>query len=321
MALLNTLGVASVEDSRFVQQLTHHAGIGSGVIPALVAVVGTVGVGRVRGQILSTLHEMDPEDALHLQRMISWAEDAWVIVGVVLLILSPILMLILIGVVIAILGLIKKQLADREEGKRVACGTCQTLIYPSATKCFHCQTPLPAPRAIGIFGQTKANEDPDPVNHPLRLLEKKRCPSCATHLRGSSPHQICKVCGTNLTTAFEHYPGFVTTRLPTVLAISALMSFIPLVGLVFGTVYYRLLVVNPFNVYLAIGDRFLLKWSIRLLFVILFFFQLVPFVGIVVVPLMALVSFGAYRSAFLQRLHGSSSANVQQNPPQQLMPA
>ncbi|MBV8780648.1 MAG: DUF4126 domain-containing protein, partial [Phycisphaerae bacterium] len=302
MALLCTFGIASSEDSKFVQQTMHQAGISAAAIPGLIAVIGTISVGRVRGAILSALHEMDPDDVLRLQHLISWAEDAWVIFGVILLILSPILMLILIGIVIGLLALVRNRLAAREEGKRVACVGCGEMIYPCAMACPRCRTAVAQPRAIGFLGQSKEEAEPDVADHPLRLLEKKRCPVCATHLKHRTPHQSCPICHTDITAKFDGYTPYITGRLPVVLTICAGLSLIPLLGLVFGSVYFRLLIVNPFIVYLPFGERFLLKWSIRILFVILTFLQIVPVVGIVVVPLMAIVSFLAYRSAFESRL-------------------
>ena len=56
--------------------------------------------------------------------------------------------------------------------------------------------------------------------------------------------------------------------------------------------------VLPFSQYLPFGKRFLLRWGIRLLFFFLAIFQIVPILGGLVVPLMALISFSAYRNSY-----------------------
>jgi hypothetical protein len=132
------------------------------------------------------------------------------------------------------------------------------------------------------------------------LIEKKRCHMCATRLKERTPHQTCGTCGTAVfgEQGAGPYVDYVSGRLPVALGISAALSLVPLIGLLVGTVYYQFQLVYPFTGYLPFGRRFLLKWGIRLLFVVLFFFQLFPGIGAIVVPAMALVSFLAYRSAF-----------------------
>ena len=91
---------------------------------------------------------------------------------------------------------------------------------------------------------------------------------------------------------------YMNRRLPIVLGISFLFSLVPILGLIVGTIYYRMELILPFSQYLPLGRRFLLRWGIRLLFFILIFFQLIPLVGGLVVPVMALISFTAYRSVY-----------------------
>jgi hypothetical protein len=57
--------------------------------------------------------------------------------------------------------------------------------------------------------------------------------------------------------------------------------------------------VLPFSQYLPLGRSFLLRWGIRLLFLALIFLQIVPLVGGFVAPLMAYISYSAYRRSYL----------------------
>jgi hypothetical protein len=314
MALLTALGVANAADINFAAKTIHQAGF-SLHLAAIISAVGTIGVARVRGAALAALHEVDPDDALRLQHLISWGEDGWVLVGMTLFFLSPVIMLILIGILIAMLFLVRRYLESIEEHTRIPCTHCATMIYPSACACFRCRTPVAQPHAIGLLGQTKDFADPDPAQHALRLREKKRCPVCATHLRERTPHQSCGTCGTPVfagTQEAQQYLSYVSGRLPVVLGIATALSLLPLLGLLIGTVYYQFQLVYPFTGYLPFGRRFFLKWGIRLLFVILFFFQLVPGIGAVVVPLMAFISFMVYRAAF---------EKLAATPPETAMPA
>jgi hypothetical protein len=115
------------------------------------------------------------------------------------------------------------------------------------------------------------------------------------------PRQQCPACGCSAPAdaAFaQAYLEHLDQRLGLALTVSFLLSLIPIVGLIVGAVYYRMVLVMPFAQYLPFGRRFLLRWGIRLLFLILVLFQWVPLLGGFVVPLMALISFTAYRSTY-----------------------
>jgi hypothetical protein len=225
-----------------------------------------------------------------------------------LLFLFPVLMLFLIGIVIGLLLGVRKYLESIEEHSRIPCKSCGTEIYPSANACFRCKTPVASPHAIGLLGQSKPYPDPDPANHAFRLIEKKRCPLCAGHLKSRTPHQTCGTCGLTLFglsgpgphvgPQANQYADYISDRLPYTLGVSTALSLVPLIGLIVGSIYYQFQLVYPFTGYLPFGKRFVLKWGIRILFVILFFFQLIPFIGAVVVPAMALISFMVYRATF-----------------------
>jgi hypothetical protein len=320
MALLTALGVASATDTKFVNDTMHQSGF-SLHIAAIIAAIGTVGVARVRGAALAALHEIDPDDAMRLQHLISWAEDVWVLVGMLLFFLSPVLMLCLIACVIGLLMMVRRHLESIEEHTRTPCVQCGTSIYPSACACFRCKTPVASPRALGVLGQSKSDPDPDPANHVFHLIQKKRCPVCATHLKQRTPHQTCGTCGTMLfagtstSPSAEQYTSFVSSRLPITLGVSTALSLVPLVGLLVGTIYYQFALVYPFTGYLPFGRRFILKWGIRILFVVLFFFQLLPGIGAVVVPTMALICFLAYRSAFTAAAATTPESAMEPMPP------
>ena len=75
-----------------------------------------------------------------------------------------------------------------------------------------------------------------------------------------------------------------------------------LYGLIPGVLCYRLTVVAPFRRYVPLGQRFCMKWFIWAFFFVLIALQWIPVAGAVVIPLMALTSYTAYRVGFASGL-------------------
>ena len=71
-----------------------------------------------------------------------------------------------------------------------------------------------------------------------------------------------------------------------------------MLGVIPAVILYRLQIVAPFRRYLTPGRKFLLKWGIRLASLVLVAFQWVPLLGGLLLPLLALVNYWAYRQAF-----------------------
>jgi len=298
LAALTSLGVISATDAQFIGATAQQASFVNGLIPLFTAAV-TFKLSLVRRDVLGPLH--DHLEGTHLDHLVSWAEDLWVAFGAVLLVLFPLLMVLLIGASIGLMFLAQKRLQGIEEHARRPCAGCGKPIYPCATFCPSCRHRVEQPCDIGFLGQSKPLTAADPESHSLRLFEKRRCPACATHLKPRMPHQQCPACGRSAPAdpAFtEAYLNYLDRRLPLTLAVSFLLSLIPIVGLIVGAIYYRMVLVMPFAQYLPFGRRFLLRWGIRLLFLVLVLFQWVPLLGGFVVPLMALISFTAYRSTY-----------------------
>ena len=298
LAALTSLGVVSATDASFVKQTVHQAGFFDYLMP-LVAALGTFKLSQIRRDVLQPLHEH--VEGTHLDRLISWAEESWVAFGALVMVVLPVLMLLIVGIATGVLMLVRRRMRLAEEHAKVPCGQCGALVYACAMACPSCRKPVDAPRAVGFLGQSKPYAADDLADHPYRLVEKRRCPLCAAHLKSRIPQQACAACGQTVpadAVFAEAYLDHVGRRLPVVLGISFLFSLVPIVGLIAGAVYYRMALVLPFSQYLPFGKRFLLRWGIRLLFLCLAIFQIVPLLGGLVVPLMALVSFTAYRNSY-----------------------
>lgn len=298
VAALTSIGVISATDASFVRQTIHQAGFLDYCMP-LIAAFGTFKISRMRREVLRPIH--DHVEGTHLDRLISWAEESWVVFGTLVMVILPVLMLLLVCITTAVLLLVRHRARAAEEHAKIACVQCGTMVYSCAMACPSCRRPLDQPRAVGFLGQSLEYATTELADHPLRLYEKRRCPLCAAHLKSRQPHQSCAVCQTASpadSRFAEAYLDHVARRLPVVLGVSFAFSLVPFVGLIVGAVYYRMALVLPFSQYLPFGRRFLLGFGIRLLFLLLAILQLFPLLGGLIVPVMALISFSVYRNSY-----------------------
>jgi hypothetical protein len=304
LAVLTFLGVLSATDQGFVKEHLQRAGLFDTVIAVVIGVL-TFQFAALRSLFYGMLANGDEDDDLGVRWLLSWFEDIWATVGMFILIIYPVVMVLLLGLAISALKLLHAHVAAREEKTKTPCARCGVPNYPCAMACVSCHAATAAPCAVGVFGQSRPGHPADPAPHPFRLAEKKRCPVCATRLREREVLQTCPGCGhrTFADRAFaDGYAARVSARLPVVLAVSALLSLIPVLGLIPGILYYRFTLVGPFRRYLPLSRQFLLKWGLRLFFFVLIAVQWVPAVGGITVPAMALTSFLVYRGAFIRRL-------------------
>jgi hypothetical protein len=297
LAALTSFGVIKSGDAHFIQHAAQ-AGFIDGIIPLLVA-IGTWRVSKVRNQVM--MEVFAHVEGTHLDHLLGWLEEAWVTFGAFFLVLFPIFMLVLIGIATGVLYVIRRRLRTLEEQSKLACTRCGKPVYPSAMACPACRQPLATPAEVGFLGQSKPYPCADVGSHPYRLIEKRRCAVCASHLTVRKPFAACAACGeASLADAkfVDAYLAYVDDRLPVVLGVCFLLSLVPIFGLIVGAVYYRMELVLPFSQYLPFGRRFVLRWLIRLVFLVLIFVQVVPLLGGLVVPLLAFMNYTAYRSSF-----------------------
>ena len=303
LAVLTSLGVMATTDAGFVQNLaTHQASLIDGFIPLLVA-VATFHVAGLRQRVAQLTYEH--LDGTHVDHLLSWAEDAWAGGGALLVVLFPVVACALVLVGVGALVSFRRRLDVREEQTKVACTNCGRLNFASAIRCAQCAASMNSPRAVGFWGQSRVEVPAELETHAYRLFEKRRCPVCANRLPARQPLMACRSCGdtSHRSPAFtDAFLGFVAARLPIVLGVSFSLGLIPVVGLIFGLIYSRSMLVLPFSQYLPLRRQWLLRWGIRLLFLVLVFVQMVPLLGAFVVPVMALISFVAYRDAYARLL-------------------
>jgi hypothetical protein len=77
-----------------------------------------------------------------------------------------------------------------------------------------------------------------------------------------------------------------------------LLGLVPVLGVIPGVILYRLAIVAPFRRPIPPGRNFRLRWSIRLVSLVLVAFQWVALLGGPLLPMRALVNYRAYRSVY-----------------------
>jgi hypothetical protein len=308
MAILTSLGYMRSADASFIASTVHQAGFAQTIMPLISGVI-TYRLSVLRKEVAIAV--FDHIEGTHLDHLLSWLEDAWVTFGMVLLVLVPILMLIMLGAASGVLFLMRRRLARIEEQSKIACAKCGKPIYPCAIACAACKQTNATPCDVGFLGQSRPLVAAEAENHAYRLVEKRRCPVCAARRPARKPFDACSVCGSAAPTDArftDAYIDYISRRLPIVLGVCFLMSLVPILGLIAAAVYSRIELVLPFSEYLPLGKRFLLRWGIRLLFLVLIFLQIVPVLGGFVGPLMAYISFVAYRNTYLEYMRAGGDA-------------
>lgn len=317
MGTVTSMGILSAEDMRVIKPILE-SGLGTWILAMGVGVV-VFGLASIRGQFLSLLRESDSDDSLGIQKLISWAEDVYAFFGPLIFILFPVVMTVILLSIFALIGWWSKKRQLREEKLKRECPSCQELIFRHAAKCHKCNTTIENPHSVSVFGFSKNKLNPIPETQSLRLVTAGRCPICAAPLDGGASTVQCGDCSEIVWDDKELKEAFLSnqrSKLPIALIVCALFSFIPVIGLIPGVIYYRLVLVAPFRRYIPTGKSMALRWGIRLLLFLLIAIQIVPAIGTITVPAMAWISFEAYRAAFVNRFKkvDSSISDSDQSP-------
>jgi predicted RNA-binding Zn-ribbon protein involved in translation (DUF1610 family) len=299
VAFVVTAGILNASDAKVVEAV-RQAGFGDLIVASIMAAVVFL-LATIRSMTLGLLIDSDADDDLGVQGLISWVEDLWTVFGFLLLVFYPLIMLFLAGLFFLVIYLVRRYFRHLEEKARVPCASCGQPVYPTAVRCQACKAEQPAPRGVGAFGRSLASPAADRERHRLELVENRRCPECAVHLTERAAKQTCPACGHALMgdQAFaERYLALVDARVPRVLGISLALSFVPVVGAIPAIIYTRLMLVAPFRRYIPTGIGCLVKWSVRLVNLVLILLQVIPIVGALMMPLMAILNYWAYRQVY-----------------------
>lgn len=281
------------------------AGFVPGPLAAWAAVVAglTFFLASLRNRIYGFLMEIDDEDDLGLQGVLSWMEDGIGFLGVLFVVLLPAVALIVAGLTLLGLFLVERLLERRERRGWVACPECGEAYPPCGLVCARCGADNPEPRQVGWLGTIRRRPAIDRQRHRLDLLSRKRCRRCGHRLRGKSFDLSCQRCGVvpfETEADLEAYLALVKSRLPKVLTVLLAFSAVPVVGLVPGVIYYRLSLISSLRHYVPRGSRIAARWLGRLAALVLILLQWIPFLGAASLPLLALVNYRIYRRLLLR---------------------
>ena len=298
------LGIIGTRDAAFIEQTISQANVLDSIVSGGYAAFVFL-LSSIRSGFFEILLEADPDDDLGIRTLISWFEDLWSSFGVVILILYPLFVLAVLGAVMGFFYLMKRRAETKEEQSRVPCVSCGEKIYACAPACCKCKAEQPSVQDVGFFGQTINRPAQPAEDHAFRLLTKRRCPKCATRIKERKLPQVCSTCGTTMLGSISAQQGYVAkvrARLPKVLGITFLLSLVPFFGIIPGIIYYRVQLIAPFRAYISASRGLLLRWVLRLIFLLLISVQLVPGLGGFMVPVMALISYSFYSGYFKSQL-------------------
>lgn len=261
-----------------------------------------------RNAIYSFLIDLDPDDDLGVQGMLSWLEDGIGFFGVLFAVIFPILALVLVALTLTGLWGVKRLIEKREQRAKVPCPDCATPNAPCGPRCPSCQRLRQQVAAVGILGIVKSTPAPALPLHRLDLLARKRCAFCGDRLTDRRLDQGCSSCQTaafESSEAVERYLQHLRASLPKTLAVLTCLSFIPLFGLVPGVVYYRLSLISSLRGYVPRSTGFLARWAVRLLNIALIALQPIPLLGTLTLPLMCLTNFQVYQALLRRQASGT----------------
>ena len=139
--------------------------------------------------------------------------------------------------------------------------------------------------------------------HRQNLVARKRCGTCGERFPERRIDQECTTCGSAPFSSgadLDRYLARLQASLPKTLAVLLVLSFVPLLGLIPGVIYYRCSLIASLRCYLPRSSSILMRWTVRVINLVLILLQPVPLLGMITLPLMCLTNFLVYRSA-LQR--------------------
>ncbi len=298
-ALLTYLGVVSGADARLLETIIHAGYLD--YIPAVLVAFGVALLTSFRNTLLNLIVETDEDDELGLRTLLSWFEDIGISAGILLLVFYPLVMLVLCGLISGLISGAAMLMRRREEKSKISCQSCHASFSPVALKCPKCLNANVLVRKLGFFAQPLDVLVDNPHEHELDLVEKKRCPCCATRFTQKQVRQSCQECGYELMSDPEFvrsYARRIRNRLPSTLLVTWLLSLIPAVGLIPGIMYYRYRLAGPFRRYIPMHKNLFINLVIQLIFILLIVLQLIPLVGSISVPVMALITYLVYRNSY-----------------------
>lgn len=297
VGILINIGILDTTKVEFIDHVLH-SDFTFGQGWAIAVGVAVWGLAKMRNRVHAFFIETDPDDNLGIQKVISWAEDGWSVLGVIFLVIFPVFAIILAGLTALFVFLLKLYIQSRIEKSKIPCPQCNENNYATALSCFSCKHTFDSPQKVGLMGSVSKNKATDRELHRRQLMSWKLCPECGTKLKEKKLRQNCMACGFEVfesEQALNKYLYSVKKKLPKTLGICTGLGFIPFLGLIAGIIYYKFSLIAGLQCYMPRSTGFFVRWLIRLINLILLVFQPVPVFGAFVLPLMCFINYSIYR--------------------------
>ena len=299
MATLTYLGIVNATDQATGAQLFKQAGT-IDYFPAMLVAGGTFAACQARNALLRPFLEADEDDHLGLQMLLRWGGELWSIAGPLVLIVFPLLTIAALAVAIAALVLVERRVARIEDRSLVPCPSCKEPIHGSASYCPACLAEIAEPRRVTLLG-TAGTKPARESDHAFRLVAVKRCPVCATRFPRRGVKQDCPACTHALMSdpSFaKDYLAWLDRRVPLTCLVCFCLGLVPILGVIPGVIYYRLVIVAPLSRYIPLTHGMLVRWGVRAAMVLLVALQWIPVAGGLALPSMAMIHYSANRLAY-----------------------
>ena len=190
----------------------------------------------------------------------------------------------------------------REYSHRIFCSKCGSMMYPCGLHCPECGTPNPSPRALNWIGYSRLRTVVPPSGwkrHEEVLRSYRRCFYCGQPLREPSLDQRCPACGKAVLQgeqSVDRYDAYIGRRRGWAFAAVVVLGVVPILGPLLASSLYRRTLINPYSLYMTVyRESFLMV----VLFLCRHLFRLLPFIGIIGMPVLCVTEYHLYRRMFL----------------------
>jgi len=190
----------------------------------------------------------------------------------------------------------------REYSHRIFCSKCGSMMYPCGLHCPECGTSNPSPRALNWIGYSRLRTVVPPSGwkrHEEVLRSYRRCFYCGQPLREPSLDQRCPACGKAVLQGEQsvgRYDAYIGRRRGWTFAAVVVLGVVPILGPLLASSLYRRTLINPYSLYMTVyRESFLMV----VLFLCRHLFRLLPFIGIIGMPVLCVTEYHLYRRMFL----------------------
>lgn len=188
----------------------------------------------------------------------------------------------------------------RERKKKEPCSHCGHLLYLCALRCPNCMSVHENPKKVDWMGFSSRWRRALP-RHDCSLRRFRRCHVCGEYLSSPRENQDCPACGTEVFENEEQllrYDRYIQKRRWFVYGVVLLISWVPIVGSLVSSSFYRKTLVAPYASYMALAKESLLVVVLR---VFRFLFRYLPLIGSIGMPILAVVENNVFRRFFMGR--------------------